>query len=425
MKQREFFVDLPVDRIRGLKVILDVDGTITPDRQGSITPEAVAKIEEIKKAGHRVFISSNGSPKHAEAFAQRAGVETIIGKKPFSAAFNKYLSTGELVTVIGDKGITDGLLARRLGADFIHVRRLTSAQDSVMAQISYGIDFFVSQSLPFVLLARPWQWIKNLLIFAPIFFAGNILSTPALGRTALAFCIFSFAASAVYIINDLFDRETDMLHPKKSRRPLAAKDLSPRAALLFASLIIGLDLYLVTWIPWLGVPIFLYIIFNLIYSRWLKHVAIIDVTMIAAFYILRIIAGGIAAGVPLSPWITLCTFFGALFIVIGKRRAEMDQKSRRAVLEKYSCQALDFMLAISASIAIISYGIWSSVGHASIYLVYSTIFVVIALLRLLNRIYISPQSAESPDMLVFKDYWILGSFISWALFVFFIFYLSL
>lgn len=420
-RPNSFFTQLPLHTIHGATVILDVDGTIVADRQEQISPEALAKIAEIKQ-NHTVFISSNGSPKNADEFARLAGVKMIVGKKPFIASFRSQIAADESITVIGDKWITDGLLARRLKADFIQVKRIGGAQDSRMARFSYLVDSAVSACLPFIWLARPWHWVKNLLVFAPIFFAGKILSAASLGDTCLAFGIFSLAASTVYILNDIFDREADALHPKKSKRPLAANEISLFGALVFAVALAGIACFLVTKIPAVAPPILLYVALNIVYSRWLKHVATIDVVTVASFYILRVLVGGSAAHVPLSPWIMLCTFFGALFVVVGKRRAELGQKARRAVLERYSSQALDLMLAISVGLAIISYGIWSIIGHSSSYLVYSTVFVVIALFRVLNLIYLSPERAESPDVLVFTDAWILGSLLSWAVFVSFLFY---
>lgn len=149
---------------------------------------------------------------------------------------------------------------------------------------------------------------------------------------------------------------------------------------------------------------------------------VVDIACVSAFYLLRIVAGGVAAAVSLSPWIMLCAMFGALFVIIGKRRAEAHRAQRRAVLEEYSSSALDFMLVASASLAIMAYGIYSVIGHTSPYLVYSTAFVAFALFRMLNRMYTHPEDAESPELLVFQDGWILGAFLAWALCTFLIFY---
>jgi 4-hydroxybenzoate polyprenyltransferase len=167
-----------------------------------------------------------------------------------------------------------------------------------------------------------------------------------------------------------------------------------------------------------------YIGLNALYSFKLKHVAVIDIFIVAMFYLLRVVAGGVATGLPLSPWIILCVLFGALFIIVGKRRAEANLASRRSVLNSYSKEALDAMLNITAGLAIISYGLYSILGHNSPYLVYSAIFVALVFFRMLNHIYLRPHDAESPELLVFKDRWILGSFVAWVVYVFWIFYLA-
>jgi 4-hydroxybenzoate polyprenyltransferase len=173
------------------------------------------------------------------------------------------------------------------------------------------------------------------------------------------------------------------------------------------------------------VPIALiYVGLNAMYSFRLKHIAVVDIVLVAMFYLLRVIAGGVATGLPLSPWIILCVLFGSLFIIVGKRRAESNQVSKRVVLDSYSPQALDAMLNVTAGLAIISYGLYSILGHNSPYLVYSSIFVAFVFFRMLNHIYLRPHDAESPELLVFKDRWILGSFAAWVVYVFWIFYLA-
>lgn len=271
-------------------------------------------------------------------------------------------------------------------------------------------------------LLRPQQWIKNLLVFAPIFFAVSVFNHQAFTKSFLAFVIFSFASSLVYVLNDIFDYEQDRMHPSKQTRPIASGQVSFGEAswlIVFLVLVLILFLYFLPVIVW---PILIYILLNGSYSAWFKHIPVVDVVVVSTFYILRVVVGGLATKVYVSPWIILCVLFGALFIVVGKRRAEYYQGAKRKVLEEYSKEALDFMLGASVALAIISYGIYSVIGHHSNYLVYSVVFVLFALFKMLNRIYTHPSEAESPEILVFKDRWVLASFLAWVGYVFIIFY---
>ncbi|OHA87579.1 MAG: hypothetical protein A3A96_01090 [Candidatus Zambryskibacteria bacterium RIFCSPLOWO2_01_FULL_39_39] len=285
------------------------------------------------------------------------------------------------------------------------------------------LDDIVWAVLPYIRLVRPWQWIKNLLVFAPVFFAVGVLNSSLFSRTLLVFITFCLASSLVYTFNDILDYKQDSLHPKKKNRPIASAEISKKnAILLIFFLAIGI-FYLVMLVPSIILPILLYVVINIFYSFKLKHIAVLDIILISLFYILRIIAGGLATEIYVSPWIVVCVFFGSLFVILGKRRAEHTKENRRLVLNDYSSEALNFMLGISASLAIIAYGIWSVTEHNSPYLVYSTIFVVFAIFRILNHIYTNPHEAESPEILVFKDRLILGSFLSWGVYIFWLFYL--
>lgn len=277
----------------------------------------------------------------------------------------------------------------------------------------------------YLTLLRPKQWIKNILIFAPLFFAGSLFFWKMFIDVLLAFFAFSFSASLVYILNDLFDKEVDALHPYKKERPIASGKIRPRQAkffMLFVSLVISFFFIL---IPKIAIPIIIYILLNGAYSAWFKHIAVLDVVVVALFYCIRILVGGFAVSIYLSPWIILCVLFGALFVIVSKRRAEFYQNTKRKVLDDYSKEALDFMLGVSVALALMSYGIWSVIGHNSEYLVYSVVFVLFALFKMFNRIYTDPKIAESPEILVFKDKWILTSFVLWTLYVFVLFYFEI
>jgi decaprenyl-phosphate phosphoribosyltransferase len=271
-------------------------------------------------------------------------------------------------------------------------------------------------------LFRIKHWVKNLLVFAPLFFAVAVFDSNLLIKSVLAFMAFCIVSSIVYIINDIIDVEQDRLHILKKTRPLASGRVSLHSAFVFIGVLVIIFAVILSFIPKVALILLTYVVLNIFYSLWFKHVAVLDVAFVSGFYIMRLLAGGVATGIYVSPWIILCVMFGALFVILGKRRAEFYRGSTRKVLNLYSNTALDLMLGIAASLAVISYSIWAIIGHELPNLVYSSIFVVFALFRLLNNIYIKPEEAESPELLVFKDKWILSSFVCWVLYVFVVFY---
>ena len=212
---------------------------------------------------------------------------------------------------------------------------------------------------------RPRQWVKNILVLAAPFAAGRLFDLTVLPDVALAFVAFSLAASGVYLINDTKDVEADRAHPKKRYRPIAAGIVPPALAVvtgivLFAgalgvSLLADPDLLLVTAI---------YIVVQLAYCLWLKHEPVIDICIVSSGFLMRAIAGGAAAGLPLSPWFLLTMAFGSLFMASGKRYAEMRLAERtgakiRKSLERYSASYLRFVWSLSATVVIMAYGLWA------------------------------------------------------------------
>lgn len=403
-------------------IILDIDGTLVPDKSNYISTEIQIYIDTLKKLTQKkVYVCSNGNPNRTYALSQILQLPILHIQKPFGKTTGVSIPEGKMV-VVGDKFLTDGLLAWRLGARFVRVNHVRSNTDSFAIKLSYILDDGMWFLYNVFKLLRPLQWVKNLLIYTPLFFAGEFLSTKLVDVT-FAFIIFSFSASVVYIFNDIYDRKSDVLHPVKRYRPIAHGDISIQQSMIIIAIslsVVGLSFL---YISSLIIPITLYLVANIFYSLWLKHVAVVDILLVASFYVVRVVAGGVVAQVPLSPWILLCVFFGALFIVTGKRRAEYTREIRREVLSEYSEKALDYMFTVSASVALLTYGIYTVIGHQLEYLIYSTFFVVLALFRLLNRIYTHPQQAESPEILVFKDSIVLGSFVGWVAYTFVVFYL--
>ncbi len=426
-----FFNELPTADVTDAIIFLDIDGTIIADKGNSMPADMQEKIRRLAEKNKVVF-ASNGSVERSRMFAEMCEVSSISSRKPWPGEAYALAKEYQHKVVIGDKYLTDGLFASGIGAQFIKVKRLEDAGDSVLIRVGYLFDTCMWKIAGYVALLRPWQWVKNLLVLAPIFFAGLFFNLEIVFTGFLAAAIFCVASSAVYVLNDMVDVAYDRCHQTKKSRPLASGRVTlGEGKFIFATLLLLCAIGL-WWIPALTPVIVAYLILNGLYSLGIKRVAIVDLVFVAFFYVLRILAGGLATSIYVSPWIVLCVLFGSLFIIVGKRRAEfcadqkVDQKKehRRAVLEQYSGQALDLIFGVSAGLAVITYGIWTVLEHNSPYLVYSTLFVMLALFRLLNTSYMQELEAESPEKLVFTDVWVLGSFVAWGAYVFFVFYLA-
>jgi decaprenyl-phosphate phosphoribosyltransferase len=223
------------------------------------------------------------------------------------------------------------------------------------------------RSLPAALLAgaRPKQWVKNVLVFAAPGAAGVLDQATAFGQTMAAFGCFCLASAGTYYLNDAADVEADRLHPTKRRRPVAAGEISvPMARALGAVGIVGSVLLalLVTW--HLAVVIGGYVVLTTAYSTWLKHVAVVDVVAVAAGFVLRALAGATATGVPVSNWFFIVASFGSLFMVVGKRRAEVealgpDAAATRRSLGTYSLEYITHLQTIATSVVLVGYCLWA------------------------------------------------------------------
>ncbi|MGH3855955.1 MAG: decaprenyl-phosphate phosphoribosyltransferase [Pseudonocardiaceae bacterium] len=237
---------------------------------------------------------------------------------------------------------------------------------------------------------RPRQWVKNVLVLAAPFAGGTIFQLPVLAAVAIAFVVFSLAASGVYLVNDVQDVEADRAHPIKRNRPIAAGVVPPRLALALAvvlfvtaigvSFLASTDLVIVTSV---------YIAIQLAYCWWLKHQPVVDISIVASGFLLRAIAGGAAAEIALSQWFLLTTAFGSLFMVAGKRYAEIRLAERtgakiRKSLDGYTASYLRFVWTLSATGVIMMYGLWAfqlSQANHSRWPVISLVPFVMAVLR--------------------------------------------
>jgi 4-hydroxybenzoate polyprenyltransferase len=272
-------------------------------------------------------------------------------------------------------------------------------------------------------LLRPYSWIKNLFIFVPLFFAKDFFIYTKLTTVTLAFVVFCITASSVYIINDIFDREQDKKHDTKKHRPLASGSVSFKSAIIMLSCLLFVDAFLVYFfIPQISLFLGLYFLLNIFYSVYLKRIAIIDILLVSSFYFIRIIVGGIAAGVSVSNWLLVCIIFISLFLIIAKRLAEFSQDNKRIVLLEYTPEFLNAVLIISATLIIISYSLYSVLVLNSGIAIFSIFLVLLGIVRYLFLVF-TTHRAEYPEKVIITDKIIFASVVAWLLTMYFIIYL--
>jgi decaprenyl-phosphate phosphoribosyltransferase len=237
---------------------------------------------------------------------------------------------------------------------------------------------------------RPRQWVKNVLVLAAPMAAGMIGEPKVLLAAAVAFVAFCLASSGVYLVNDVRDVVADRAHPTKRNRPIASGLVSPRVAIVLAVVLFAGALAVSAQAsPQLLIVIAVYEAVQLAYCLGLKHQPVIDICIVASGFLMRAVAGGAAAKLPLSQWFLLAAAFGSLFMVAGKRYAEIILAERtgakiRKSLERYSASYLRFVWTLSATTLIMTYGLWAfeiREGSGSIWSVVSLVPFVVAVLR--------------------------------------------
>jgi 4-hydroxybenzoate polyprenyltransferase len=286
----------------------------------------------------------------------------------------------------------------------------------------------MTMARPLLRLMRPHQWIKNGFVFlGPVF--GHAWNDPKTVVDALAlFAAFCLVSSAVYTMNDIADRDADRLHPTKRLRPLARGDvgLGPASALCAALALAGVAL--AAWVSLSAlVLVGAYIVLNIAYSAGLKHVAILDVFIISAGFMLRILAGTIGLGIPPSKWLLLCGLTLTLFLGFSKRRAELltmtgtadpnGASSHRASLDGYSRTLLDVLITVSVSCSAIGYALYSVDAetvalHGTDKLILTLPFVLYGLFRYLQVMYVKGGGGDPAwDML--HDPHLIATTVGW------------
>ncbi len=239
---------------------------------------------------------------------------------------------------------------------------------------------------------RPRQWVKNVLVLAAPFAAGMLFTGALVLDLVIAFVAFSLAASGIYLVNDAKDVAADRVHPTKRYRPIAAGIVGPTPAYVIAAVLLvgALALSVLASVELLIVAA-VYVVVQLAYCFWLKHQPVLDICIVASGFLLRAIAGGAATGIPLSQWFLLSAGFGSLFMVAGKRYAEMMLAERtgakiRKSLESYSASYLRFVWGLAATVLISTYCLWAFEIRAAqttntVWSVISIVPFVVAVLR--------------------------------------------
>lgn len=276
------------------------------------------------------------------------------------------------------------------------------------------------------------QWTKNIFVFAALVFDRQLIALDSLLVTLLAVILFCLASSLIYIINDLTDIEADRIHPEKKKRPLASGKLSPRTAVI-ASVIIGLLIFPSAFLLNLmfGVILSSYFLIMLAYSLWLKHIPLIDVMIIALGFVLRVAAGVVVIVTErFSPWLFVATTFLALFIALGKRRAEIfnleaESVSHRRVLMGYSLDLLDQLLTIVLSATLVTYCFYtfsSPITPGNHIMMLTIPFVIYGLFRYLYLVRMD-HIGGAPEEIILTDRPMQITVLLWGLTVIGILYL--
>ena len=266
---------------------------------------------------------------------------------------------------------------------------------------------------------RPYQWVKNIFIFAPMIFSLQFSRLTYISHTIWAFFLFSLVAGCIYIINDCFDKKKDQLHPEKKNRPIASGALNIKTALAWggSALLLSLTIIFFFNLYFFYIAV-IYIVMNLVYSTFLKQIVILDVMVIAVGFVLRVQIGGAINHIELSPWILIITFLLAIFLGLTKRRQELIKINEalesgnqavetRKTLKKYNRILLDQLISITTATTLISYIIY--VANPEIqqkfhtrYLYLTVPFVVFGIFRYLYLTYVEGKGENTAEI-IFSD----------------------
>jgi 4-hydroxybenzoate polyprenyltransferase len=269
-----------------------------------------------------------------------------------------------------------------------------------------------------IVALRPRQWLKNLLVFAGLVFAAKLGDAGRWLEAVAAFGAYCAVSSAAYLVNDLRDREDDRMHPVKRARPIARGELSPRWAVVLAAGLAAAALALAGVLGLVSVAFLLaFAGLQAAYSFSLKHVVLLDVLVIGSLFVIRAAAGAAAVDVRISPWLLLCTALLALFLALAKRRGELvlvgaQHTPGRPVLEGYSLELVDQLVAIVAASTVITYSLYTLTARDSKALLATVPFVIFGLFRYLLLVH-RDDVGEEPEQVLLTDVPIILAVAGW------------
>ncbi len=267
---------------------------------------------------------------------------------------------------------------------------------------------------------RPKQWVKNCAVFAGLIFSKSFLHLGPVLQTLYCFVLFSMVSGAVYILNDLIDKEKDKLHPVKCKRPIASGKLNTSTALVFSLFVLAVSLALAA-LAALGLflILFAYFLLVLVYSLKMKNVVILDVILLSMGFVLRTVGGAVVIHVWISPWLILCTTLLALFLALNKRKNELLVMSDKAgqhkkILEYYTPELINSMLSVITSATVMSYSLYTFSAGKSSYMMLTIPFVLYGIFRY-QYLVMSKDSGGSPELTLFKDKPLLVCVMLWII----------
>jgi 4-hydroxybenzoate polyprenyltransferase len=266
---------------------------------------------------------------------------------------------------------------------------------------------------------RPRQWSKNLLLFAGLIFAAKIGDATRWGEAVAAFAAYCAASSAAYLVNDVRDAADDREHPVKGLRPVASGELPARAALSLAVMLAAAALTATALLgPWSAAFMGGFLVLQAAYTGGLKRIVLVDVLAIAGLFVLRAAAGAEAVDVRISPWLLICTGLLALFLALGKRRAELmlvgaEETPGRAVLEGYSLALVDQLVTVVAASTVIAYSLYTFTARDSNAMMVTVPFVVYGVFRYLLLLH-RHGLGEEPENVLLTDAPLLLTIAAWA-----------
>jgi decaprenyl-phosphate phosphoribosyltransferase len=267
---------------------------------------------------------------------------------------------------------------------------------------------------PLARLLRPKQWIKNLLVVAPLIFSASFVKFDAMSHTIIAFWLMTVAASAVYILNDLLDIDADRVHPtKRLTRPLASGAVRPGSAILLLIVLYGIILSSFFYLPEAALTLCLYVLINVAYSVRLKHIPVLDLFVLGSGFVIRVYVGAAAIHVELSFWMFITTLCLALYLAAGKRRQELLDAGTgaRSVLALYTVPLLDYYALLSAVSAILFYGLFVATARPELSITLPCVLFGLFRYRYLMDM---QNQGESPTDAIWGDIPLILCVLVWA-----------